>query len=138
MVRMIRKSKQTFLVTEDSFGRTKGVFEFQYQDTPGVQSAWNPNTDIFETEDHIYILIEAAGLNEDSLHLHAVDNRLVLSGERKQVFDEPVIRYHQLEIQFMPFQKTIILPGLLDVDSVQAQYRDGLLTILIPKESLKR
>ena len=104
MVRVTRKSKPAFYVTEDSFGCTKHVFEFQYQDIPGIQSAWNPNTDIFETKENYIILIEAAGLDEESLQLHAVDNRLVVSGDRRQWNDPSVTRYHQLEIQFMPFQ----------------------------------
>ncbi len=137
MVRMTRKSKQALYVTDDSAGCVKHVFEFQYQDSPGVQTAWNPNTDIFETEDYYAILIEAAGLNEESLHLHAVDNRLVLSGERHHSFHDAVIRYHQLEIQFMPFQKTIILPESIDVNQVQANYREGMLMIRVFKKGKK-
>lgn len=137
MVRSTRKSKQALYVTEDSIGCMKRVFEFQYQDYPNVQSAWNPSMDIFETEEDYVILIEAAGLNEETLQLHAIDKRLVLSGERRQFFDEPVLRYHQLEIQFMPFQKTIILPDVVDENQVQANYRNGMLVIRVSKKCKK-
>lgn len=137
MARMTKKSKQALYVSEDSFGCVKRVFEFQYQDSPSVQSAWNPSTDIFETEEDYIILIEAAGLNEETLQLHAIDKRLVLSGDRRQYFTEPVLRYHQLEIQFMPFQKTIILPDAVDESQVQANYRDGMLTIRVSKQCTK-
>ncbi len=133
MVRMTRKPKQPVCVSEDSFSKTKQVFEFQYQYTPGVHSSWDPNTDIFETEDHYVIQIEAAGLNEESLSLHAVENRLVVSSERRKMVEEQVIRYHQLEIQFMPFQKTIILPDNIDVKNVNANYREGMLIIHVVK-----
>jgi HSP20 family protein len=137
MVRATRKPKQALYVTEDSFGCMKKVFEFQYQDYPNVQSAWNPSMDIFETEEDYVILIEAAGLNEETLELHAIDKRLVLSGERRQFFEEPVLRYHQLEIQFMPFQKTIILPDVVDENQVKANYRNGMLIIRVSKKCKK-
>lgn len=137
MVRMTRKSKQAFYVTEDSFGCAKQVFEFQYHDSPSVQSAWNPNMDIFETEEDYIIVLEAAGLDEESLQLHAVDNRLVVSGERQNICDDSVIRFHQLEIQFMPFQKTIILPDVIGVNQVQASYRNGMLVVRVSKDLKK-
>lgn len=134
---MVRKKRKTLYVSEDSFGKNRSVFEFQYQDIPDIHSAWNPNMDIYETKDDLVVLIEAAGLDEKSLTLHAVDNRLVLSGERKRLVDEEVIRYHQLEIPCMPFQKTIILPGTIDDSRVKAKYENGLLMIRVSKHSIE-
>lgn len=135
MVRMIRKGK-TLCVQEDSVGKGKHVFEFQYYDAANVQTTWNPNMDIVETDNDLILIIEAAGLEEKSLQLNTIENRLVLSAERHLPISEPVARYHQLEIQFMPFQKTIILPGSIDENKVKAQYKNGLLTIRIPKQHL--
>ncbi len=137
MVRMIRKSNQGIFVTEENMGQTKSAFEFQYYDTPDPPNTWNPNMDIFETEDDLVMMVEAAGLDEDSLRLHAVDNRLVLNGERRLEMESSIIRYHQLEIQFMPFQKTIVLPGTIDVDKVRAEYRNGMLTISVSKRFIE-
>lgn len=138
MGRRIRKTKQTFIIAEDCFGQSKSAFEFNYQDMHGIHTTWNPNMDIFETEENFVIVVEAAGLDEETLHLHAVDNRMILNGERKLSLPEPVIRYHQLEIQFMPFQKTIILPGRIEVSKVKAQYKDGFLTIVVSKNALNK
>ncbi len=134
---MVRKIHKKIAVSEDSFGKTRSVFEFHYQNLPETQTAWNPNMDIYETENDLVVTIEAAGLKKDSLTLQAIDNRLILSGERKQFVDEEVIRYYQLEIPSAPFQKTVILPGPIDEDRVDAQYRNGLLTIRVSKKGLE-
>ena len=93
--------------------------------------------DIYETDDDLVILIESAGLKEGSLQLHAVDNRLILGGERKLIEEAPITRYHQLEIQFTPFQKTIVLPGHIDEKHVKAEYKNGLLSIRVKKRYIK-
>ena len=137
MVRMIRKSKQTLFISEESSGKSKHVFEFHYHDMPGGETAWNPNMDIYETADELIILLEAADLEEDSIQLHSIGNRLVLTGERHQEVRDSVTRFHQLEIQFSAFQKTIILPCTINTDKVNAQYKNGLLTIHVPKDCLE-
>ncbi|MDX9755644.1 MAG: Hsp20/alpha crystallin family protein [bacterium] len=137
MARQGRKPKDSLLIQEDFFGKSKNVFEFQYFETPDHLAGWNPSMDIFETEKKIYILIEAAGLQEETVNLHSVDNRLVVSGERTLDIPEAILHYHQLEIQFMPFQKTIILPGMIDADKVEATYRNGMLYICVAKRHLK-
>lgn len=138
MVRMNRKSKQTLIVTEDGLNHSKHVIEFQYHDETDVQTTWSPAMDIYETEDELVILIEAAGLNEKMLQLHVVKDRLILSGERRHEEKETITRYHQLEIQFTPFQKTIILPGLIEEKHVNAIYKNGFLSIRVKKRFLKK
>lgn len=137
MVRMSRKTKQTLIVTEDGINQTKHVIEFQYQDTAD-STTWSPAMDIYETEAELVILVEAAGLKEDSLHLHAVDNRLVINGERHLSESKDITRYHQLEIQFTPFQKTIVLPGLIEESRVKAEYKNGMLAIRVDKRHIKQ
>lgn len=137
MVRMNRKSKKALVVSEDGMGQTKHVIEFQYQDTTDMQTTWSPQMDIYETDDDLVILVEAAGLREDSLQLHAVNNRLILGGERHLNEEAQISRYHQLEIQFTPFQKTIVLPGKIDEKHVNAEYKNGLLSIRVKKRYIK-
>jgi HSP20 family protein len=124
-------------ISEESSSKSHHIFEFHYHDAPGVETSWNPNMDIYETENDLILLIEAAGLDEQSLKLHSIENRLVLTGERHQESQDSIMRYHQMEIQFMPFQKTIVLPCEVEIDKVNASYQNGLLRIRIPKECLE-
>ncbi len=134
MVRRMRKSKETLIVSEDCLGQSKHIYEFHYHSPHGLRTTWNPNMDIIETADELIILVEAAGLDKNSLRLHAVDNRLILNGERRMKKYSQVVRYHQLEIQFLPFEKTIILPGTIDVAHVQAEFEQGILEIRVSKK----
>ncbi|RJP19968.1 MAG: Hsp20/alpha crystallin family protein [Candidatus Omnitrophota bacterium] len=136
MARRIRKSRETLFVSEDCQGQSKNVFEFHYHEPPGARTTWNPNMDILETPDDLIILVEAAGLDKNSIRLQAVDNRLILSGDRRMKKCVKCIRYHQLEIQFLPFVKTVILPGTVDVALVKAEYENGLLEIRVAKRFL--
>jgi len=138
MVRMVHKTPKKLCITEDCFGKTKHILEFYYHEEPDNQSRWSPNTDIYETQDEVVIVVEAAGLDENRITLQSEGRRLILQGERKAAEAQPVMCYHQLEIQYMPFQKTFILPSLVDADSVCADYRNGLLSIRIPKQHLER
>ncbi len=136
MVRRLRKTRETLVVSEDCQGQSKTVFEFNYHQPPGTRTAWTPNMDILETEEDLIILIEAAGLDKNSIHLQAVDNRLILTGERTKKKYSGCVRYHQLEIQYMPFEKSIILPGTVDVAHVNAEYENGMMEIRISKRFL--
>lgn len=136
MVRVSRK-KQTFVVSEEGHSGAKHVLEFRYQDNAEMNPSWNPPMDIYETERDLVILVEAAGLDENSLQLHAVGERLVVNGDRKFKYDSNILRYHQLEIQFMPFQKTIILPGKIDQSHIEAEYKNGILCIRVSKKYVK-
>lgn len=137
MARREKKTKNFLYIQEDCCGKASKVFEFQYFDSPEQRGGWEPNMDIFESEKDICVLIEAAGLNEESLNLHAVDNRLVVSAERQLKFEETICQYHQLEIQFLPFQKTVILPGTIEASEVDAKYNNGMLFIRVPKKALR-
>lgn len=134
---MARK-KTTIFVSEEKLHGGTGVSEFHYQGTTDDHPAWNPPMDIYETDKDLVILLDAAGLDEDSLKLHAVGDRLVINGERSFQQSDSIQRYHQLEISFMPFQKTLVMPGSIEITSVDAEYSRGMLHIRIPKTTLRK
>jgi HSP20 family molecular chaperone IbpA len=135
---MARKIKESFMIQEDHCGKSRSAFEFQYFEVSDERAIWNPNMDILETEKEIIVLIEAAGIQEDTLQVHAIDNRLVVSGERHLTIPDTIRHYHQLEIQFMPFQKTVILPGTVDSAHIIATYAKGMLDIRVSRKHLKQ
>lgn len=101
---------------------------------------WQPNVDICESEDCVWVRVEAAGLSLDHTRVSlAPDNRvLTVSAERPEPEDSCAgrRRCHQLEVFFGRFQRDILLPDVpLDRDAVVASYKDGFLTITLPKRS---
>jgi len=108
--------------------------------TTGSPQYWRPATDVFETEDEFIICLEIAGLNQDSLRISqsAEGRKLWLQGERRDEARDAKGHawYHQLEIYYGPFELPILLPrGVqLDLDEVNASYRNGILLLRISKK----
>jgi HSP20 family protein len=72
-----------------------------------------------------------AGMCEADISIRVEKNFLVISGVRA---DEQQHRYyHQMEIRFGEFSTAVEIPPMVDVNSTNAEYKDGLLTVLLPK-----
>ncbi|MDR1989246.1 MAG: Hsp20/alpha crystallin family protein [Acidobacteriaceae bacterium] len=97
-------------------------------DTPG----WNPPVDLYETEGAFVLTAEVAGLSREQIEIHAEEGRIAIRGDRTS--DQALCeQYHRVERGHGHFSRTFTLPEAIDVDSVSAELKDGLLTVLIPK-----
>ncbi len=95
-------------------------------------SVWDPPTDVYETEDSYVVRMEIAGMREEDFDVSIQNDTLFISGFRP---DFPARRaYHQMEIRSGKFANAVTLPGPVDADRSLAEYRDGFLTITLPKE----
>jgi HSP20 family protein len=92
---------------------------------------WSPPTDLYEMDEAYVVRVEIAGMREDDFSVTVEDNYLIVSGERPDIPERRA--YHQMEIRFGRFATAIGLPGPANVDQAQAEYRDGFLTITLPK-----
>ena len=97
-------------------------------DAPG----WNPPVDLFETAGSFVLTAEVAGLSRDDIDIHAEENRVVIRGERSHG-PVPCEQFHRVERGHGRFQRAFMLPEPIDVDSVSADLKDGLLTVTLPK-----
>jgi HSP20 family protein len=97
------------------------------------RGSWHPPVDIYETEGREIVLkAEVPGLRKEDIDLTVDNNTLTIRGERKR--DEGVRedRYHRLERAYGAFSRSFTLPNTLDGSRVRAEYRDGVLTIVLP------
>jgi len=100
---------------------------------------WSPRIDVYETSRAVVIKVCAAGLHPDEIDLTiSADNRhLTLRGLRSDHDEDKSdrIRYHQLEVYYGPFERTISLPPDIPIDRerLSAAYRDGFLIVILPK-----
>jgi HSP20 family protein len=100
---------------------------------------WHPSMDIYESDSHIVVKVEIAGVKPDEVQvsLSPDDRSLTVSGVRREGEKARNNRLsaHQLEIYCGPFGRTIALPHAdpIDRDAVTANYKDGILTISVPK-----
>ena len=92
-----------------------------------------PLVNLTEDKDGYYVRAELPGLKADQLEISATGNTLSISGERKIVDQGENVHYHRRERDAGSFSRVISLPGEVDVDKIEAELKDGILTIHVPK-----
>jgi HSP20 family protein len=94
-------------------------------------SVWSPPTDMYETEKTYVARVEIAGMREDDFEVMVENNTLLISGTRPDFMEQRA--YQQMEIRFGKFSTAVSLPGPIDMEQARAEYKDGFLTVIIPK-----
>ncbi len=94
---------------------------------------WEPNVDIYETDDEVIIRAELAGVTREEVSVSVNLGNLVISGERRVPDFKAGTRFHQAEIKCGSFLKIISLPPSLEHNEIEAHLQDGLLEIRISK-----
>lgn len=94
---------------------------------------WTPSVDISETEDGYEVRAELPGVAKDDLHVSVEDGLLTLSGEKRQEQVDDTQNYRRVERRYGRFQRKFRLPAEVKTDNIKAGYRDGVLTLSIPK-----
>ena len=100
---------------------------------PASQSAWSPNTDVFETPESLIVKMEIAGINRDDLEITLNDRVLLVRGHRKDPCRQRRCSFRQMEIDYGPFERRIVIPRSVDGGHVRAQFNNGFLHIELPK-----
>ena len=95
-------------------------------------SLWRPPTDIYETETSFIIKVEIAGMREDDIEVAVENNLLLISGARSDTPEQRAY-YHQMEIQSGKFEIAAEIPMPVNVEQAGALYKDGFLTVTLPK-----
>ncbi len=92
-----------------------------------------PALDIAERGDAVVVQAEIPGMNREDLDISVQDNHLTLSGEKKESEEHTEGQYYHSERRYGTFRREIPLPAGVDADKVEATYRDGILTVTLPK-----
>lgn len=99
----------------------------------GLFSGWNPALDISQDKDNVYVKAELPGMKKEEIDISLHDGMLTLAGERKQETETGEGETFRSERYFGRFHRTITLPTPVDANQVKATYRDGVLSIELPK-----
>jgi len=94
---------------------------------------WSPNVDISENEDAFEVIAEIPGMGKEDIKISIKDNVLTLTGEKKQEEKIEKKNFHRIERMYGQFQRSFQLPNTVKSDDIKAQYKDGVLSITIPK-----
>src|ERR687896_102955 len=94
---------------------------------------WTPAVDIYDTDDALVLKAELPGVSKDDVSIEIHNNTLILRGERKHEAEVKEGDYYRAERAYGTFQRSFVLPTLVDQDKVQATYTDGVLELHLPK-----
>lgn len=100
---------------------------------PGLFGGWSPAVDLYEDKDNLTVRIEVPGMTKESIDISLHEGVLTVSGERKEVERPEASEAYRSERFYGRFQRTIELPKPVESDRVAANYKDGILTITLPK-----
>lgn len=98
-----------------------------------TDSVWSPSVDITESNDGYEVKAEIPGLNKDDIKISFEDDMLKLSGERKFEDEKKEKNYHRIERRYGKFERAFHLPKNVKMEDIDAKYKDGILTVHIPK-----
>ncbi len=122
------------LTSQREFDRLfKEAFSPMSGETEVSTRSWAPPVDIYETEDAIVLKAELPGIDPKDVEVRVEDNTLYLKGERKYEKEIKEQNYHRVERSYGSFARSFSLPNSIDAEKVKAEYKDGLLTLTMPK-----
>src|SRR5579872_5446794 len=122
------------VTTQDRFNRLfNETFSQVFGDEGTASKTWLPPVDIIEQENSLVLKAELPGIDPNDIEIRVEDNTLHMKGERKFEKDIKEENLHRVERSYGAFSRTFALPSSIDADKVQAEYKDGILTLTMPK-----
>jgi len=95
--------------------------------------AWAPAVDMYETKNEVVVSVELPGISEKDIHLSITGDLLTIQGERHRSDEVRDGSPYRRERWFGKFERTLALPMPVETGQVKATYRDGVLTVKLPK-----
>jgi len=96
-------------------------------------SGWTPALDVYEDKENFIVKAELPEMKNEDIDVSLHDGSLSISGERKSETKHKDAEVYRAERFFGRFQRTVTLPAPVAADKVKAQYKDGVLTVTLPK-----
>ena len=105
-----------------SFARTGQLF-----------TGWSPALDLYQSNDNVIAVVELPGMRKEDIEISLHNGTLTISGERKRENSSNGDKAERTERYVGTFRRSIALPTRVDAGKVSATYRDGILTVTLPK-----
>ena len=128
-----------FRELRDTADRLNGLFGSRYVQSEGngketlTRADWTPSVDITEDDTNYLIEVELPGVEKDGVSVSVENEVLSIRGERKFEREENGAKVHRVERSFGSFLRTFRVPDDADGDAVAASFKNGVLTVTLPK-----
>jgi HSP20 family protein len=116
----------TFRTFEDALARMLNE--------PRGARPWSPSVDIYETENELVLKADLPDVKLEDIEVRVENQTLTLKGERKFEKDDSVRGHHRIERNYGSFERSFTVPSSVDAEKVAAEYKNGVLTVRLPKK----
>ena len=107
-------------------------WSFPSRDT-GLFGGWSPALDVYDDKDQFVVKVELPGMKKEEINISLHDGVLTVSGERKNEREKKEGESFRSERYYGKFQRSVSLPARVDSSKVKAAYKDGVLSVELPK-----
>lgn len=128
LVDVEREFSKMFNALENRFGISRSKNDEEYDN-----AVWMPLTDIYEDNDKYTLKLDLPGIKKEDVKISFVDGKLSISGERIQENESKDAKWHRVERSYGKYYRSFNLPENIVTDKINAEFKDGQLTISIPK-----
>ena len=101
---------------------------------PRAARPWSPPVDIFETENELVLKADVPDIRVEEIDVRVENETLTIKGERKFEDSTTEKGYHRIERSYGKFVRSFAVPATIDTEGVTADYRNGVLTVTLPKK----
>ncbi|MGB0036292.1 MAG: Hsp20/alpha crystallin family protein [Candidatus Acidiferrales bacterium] len=108
---------------------------FQGRTDNSALTTWAPAVDIYETENELVLKADLPDINEKELDVRVENNMLTIHGERKFEQEVKEDKYLRVERAYGSFSRSFSLPNTVNTEAIKAEYKNGVLTIGLPKRA---
>jgi HSP20 family protein len=112
--------------------------ETTFDSLKGFEGTWNPVVDIYDTDNSTVIKADLPGIKKEEIAINIEGNILSLTGERKHDDEVKKENFYRRERAYGMFKREFTLPATVDHDKINAEFKDGVLKIEIPKPEEKK
>jgi HSP20 family protein len=102
---------------------------------PRASRPWSPAVDIVETEEELVVKADLPDVKLEDIIVHVENQTLTIKGERKFEKDDSARGYHRIERSYGAFVRSFGVPSTVDTENVQADYKNGVLTVKLAKKA---
>ena len=110
------------------------LFEGKTSNEETALNAWTPTVDIYEDQDAFLLKLELPEVNKEDIKVSLNENVLSISGERRFENEDKRDGYHRVERNYGQFYRSFTLPPNINAESIDAEYKDGVLRLSLPKK----
>ena len=112
---------------------TRQSLSSRTQDESMAVAQWAPSVDIVEMKAEFQIRAEVPGVEKQDVNVSVHDGVLLIAGHRQHEKEEHDHRYHRTECLYGSFARSFRLPDSIDEQKLTAEFKNGVLTIHLPK-----